>query len=688
MSEVEETDLETEPDWEPATPEFAALEEFLQNEHLAQHATHEAVYDLSVEERVASGRTLDGVRYVRSEGEKSKKIFVFHCDKNASRFRPGTRVRLSRRDPRRPAARLELIEDRFDGKHYILRLSGTIEDEEALESADPWVLDEDVFDLLGTQLSILRAAEESHLGSWLDGTEEFPKTVVKPVESVFAEGLDANMRSAFDRSVAARPYFAVQGPPGSGKTHLLARLALYYALEENKRVLVTAVSHQAIHHALGEIYWVGRERAKAHPGIAEFLASGFYKLGASRGNNEGLPDGVRAVFRVSSTCRPMIAGATLYAALSPSWGPSKNPFDVVLFDEAGQAPLLLALAARLLARKVVFIGDDAQLPPVVAGQAEEEGGIARLSALEFIRREYDTPFLLTESRRLNKELCALVSDCFYGGELSATAEAAGRRLELTSEPAEEFKEILSPDDGLVFVDIPHENAKSSCEAEAVWAAALAAEFVRVGLASEEIGIIAPYRAQGNRIRFLLGKASRVLCSTVERFQGQEREVLILSLTSSHARYLARLAGFLFDPHRLNVAISRARTKVIILGSRRALTSAIEQSESAESDSPFARGFEVFRRILDAAHIVDGSRRPALPDLAAESAKDRAASAVGTTFDPGEVVEHPHYGIGHVLSKSTRRIDDKLQGVNAIRFQDGRVRLIVPGLSRPPIKKAL
>ncbi|MFH2204795.1 MAG: ATP-binding protein [Elusimicrobiota bacterium] len=686
MAAEDVEDPEFELGWEPATPEIASIEEFLQQEHQAQSASHEALYDLPVEDRVAAGRALDGVRYVRAEGEESKLVHVFRCAKNNSRFRPGTRLRLSRRDPRRPAARMELVEDRYDGKEFILRLSGAVENPEELISAETWVLDEEVFDLLGAQLSILHAAQESSLGEWLAGEEDIPEPPAQASNSVFTDGLEENMRTAFDRCALANSYFSVQGPPGSGKTHLLARLALHFALEENMRVLVTAVSHQAIHHALGEIYWVGRRLAGLHMDAEELLSDSFYKLGASRGRNEGLPAGIRPVMGLARRKRPVVVGATLYAAQNAAWGFSTRPFDIVLFDEAGQAPLILALAARLLAPKVVFIGDDAQLPPVVASPPEEGGdAFARLSTLEFIRRNYGDPYLLTETRRLNARLCSVVSECFYNGRLEPSADAAGRRCELKSSPQRPFDSILSPDESLVFVDVPHENAKSSCEGEAAWAAAIAAEAVRCGLPPEDVGIIAPYRAQCNRIRFLLGKKSRVLCSTVERFQGQEREMVILSLTSSHIRYLARLAGFLFDPHRLNVAISRARTKVVILGSRQALVHAIESGETADPDAAFARGFEVFRRILDAACLIDVAGKPPAAARAPAAAVPRE-SAEGEVFEPGDQIDHPMYGPGRVLAKSSQRIDNKLQWVNEMRFADGTVRLIVPGLSRPPIKK--
>jgi len=652
---------------------FSGLERFVELEYESQSATREALFDLPVSERVSSGMAIDSVRYRGTQQEGEQTLFVFSCGRNESKFRPGTRVRISRGDARRPAARLELVDDRHDGKEYVLRLAGRLEDAKALAGDEPWVLDEDSLDLLDAQLSILDRARGEGLGAWLEGTEELSEPSAVETDSPFCEGLSGSMRTAFRKALAGAPLFAVQGPPGSGKTHLLARLALHFAVEEGARVLITAVSHQAIHNALGETFWVGQR----FPRCSAVLQDGIVKLGASRGKNEGLPAGVRAVFRVPRSKSPLVAGATVYGATRPGVELFDREYDVVLFDEAGQATLVLALGARLLGKRVVFIGDDAQLPPVIEAPPDEDiGSLARSSALAFIRKMYAPPFLLAESRRLNSELCSVVSGLFYGGALSPSAEAAGRTLALAREPAGLFGDILRPDKSLVFVDVPHTGCRSGSEPEAAWAAALVREAIRCGIHAAEIGVIAPFRAQANRIRFLLGRSKGTVCSTVERFQGQEREMTVLSLTSSHPRYLARLAAFVFDPNRLNVAVSRARTKVVVLGSREALSKAME---SAEPDSEAAAGFSAFRRILEAAHPVAAGLTPPL-------IKEAQELPAADGFEPGDAVEHPRFGPGRVLSRSRQPVDGLPEWVHEIRFDDGRVRLVVPRLSKPPMKK--
>jgi DNA replication ATP-dependent helicase Dna2 len=671
-------------DWVPETPEIAELLEVAEREGMARRETHEAVYDRPLEDRVAAGLAVDGLRYEGESRERGEPMRVFSAPSNESRFRPGARLRLSHGDPRRPVARFELVHDRRDASGYRFVLSGSVEDPAVLESSEPWVLDEDVFDLLDLQREILRCAERVGLDAWLSGGESEEEPPAGGPSSPYAEGLEESARAAFSCALGCRAWAAVQGPPGTGKTHLLARLALHLAREEGARVLVTAVSHQAIHNALGEVFWTARRLRAEHPGLEEFIGESLFKLGASRGHNEGLPEGVRPALRLPKRPGGLIAGATVYAAAQQASDLSagRPPYDVVLFDEAGQAPLGLALGARLLGRRTVFIGDDAQLPPVVESSSYDgDEPPPRVSVMSHLRRRYGDPPMLARTRRLNRELCSVVSDLFYGGRLEPTAEAAPRVLTLGRRPAPGFDEVLRPENALVFVDVPHEECRSVSEKEALWAAALAREAARCGLPPEGIGIIAPYRAQCNRVRFLL-EGTRTLCATVERFQGQEREMVVLSLTSSKPAYLARLAGFLFDPNRLNVALSRARTKVVVLGARKALSLAVE---GAEADAPYAAGLRVFQRLLERAKAVDGSRLPAAPK---EAPAPEAAPPAGSpaAFEPGEGVEHGRHGRGIVLRRSLQLVDGEEEWVLEVRFGDGGTRSILPRLCDPPLRK--
>jgi DNA replication ATP-dependent helicase Dna2 len=137
----------------------------------------------------------------------------------------------------------------------------------------------------------------------------------------------------------------------------------------------------------------------------------------------------------------------------------------------------------------------------------------------------------------------------------------------------------------VFVDLKHRNATTRSHAEASLVADLIVTLLECGVPATEIGVVAPYRAQGREIRNLLRKVvpetsvrRQIVTDTVERMQGQERDLVILSLTTSNPAFAANLAEFFFQPERLNVAITRPRSKLIIIGSSHLLTTAPENME--------------------------------------------------------------------------------------------------------------
>jgi DNA replication ATP-dependent helicase Dna2 len=129
---------------------------------------------------------------------------------------------------------------------------------------------------------------------------------------------------------------------------------------------------------------------------------------------------------------------------------------------------------------------------------------------------------------------------------------------------------------MVRVEIGHEGNRVSSPEEADEVAALIGEMLEGGLAPGEIGVVVPFRAQAARVRNLLRferfakwpEIGKLTVDTVERFQGQEREAMIVSFVVSDDAFMDRLAMFLTYPQRLNVAVTRARTKVVLVHSKR------------------------------------------------------------------------------------------------------------------------
>jgi DNA replication ATP-dependent helicase Dna2 len=243
------------------------------------------------------------------------------------------------------------------------------------------------------------------------------------------------------------------------------------------------------------------------------------------------------------------------------------PFDVVLVDEATQLTEPLAVGALVRAKRFVLVGDPKQLPPVVTGdfeQAEHEINPMGLNGLDQSLFErllaLGIPSVrLDEQYRMNNAVMSFSNRTFYGGELRAESATGSSELSIDlSQANERVREILSPTTPVVFVDVKSAELGRTNPIEAHVISELASALLAGGLSREEIGVISPFRAQVDLMRQV--SQDSVDCDTVERFQGGEREVILVSLVRTE-----RTGAFITDERRLNVALTRARTKVIVVG---------------------------------------------------------------------------------------------------------------------------
>jgi DNA replication ATP-dependent helicase Dna2 len=244
---------------------------------------------------------------------------------------------------------------------------------------------------------------------------------------------------------------------------------------------------------------------------------------------------VRAVKQALEEVR--IVAATAHRACTTPYLRTRS-FEMAIVDEAGQLTEPLTLGLILRARRFVLIGDDRQLPPVVRIR-----GLAH-SMFERLKGAGQAVTLLDTQYRMHPQIMDVANRLFYEGRLRGGVSEHERR----------------PSDGLPVVFIPVESEREGRsnreEAEAVLG--LVQSFVRdSGIRPESIGIISPFRAQVVLLRQMLGGIG-VTVDTVERFQGGERDVIILSFVRS------RGTDFVFDDRRLNVAITRARRKLVFV----------------------------------------------------------------------------------------------------------------------------
>jgi predicted RecB family nuclease len=362
---------------------------------------------------------------------------------------------------------------------------------------------------------------------------------------------------------------AVQGPPGSGKTHRAAHM-IAALIRSGKRVGVTANSHKVITSLL--------EKA-----VAEGEKSGFDIQAVHNPGNDSIDESAVRNYELDddheSNAEKLAAG-TIHVLGGTSWAWSRPEFrdsvDVLVVDEAGQVSLANVLAVCASAKNLVMFGDPAQLDQPQKG-THPPG--AEVSALEHLlgtdlTLPDDRGVFLAETRRLHPAICNFTSSVFYDGRLEPIAGLEKQR-------------VLAPGifegAGLRFVPVAHRGNTNKADEEVATIEALIAELARSrpkyidkdgkerdlrierdGEKPGDLLVVAPYNAQVAALRRRL--PTGVAVGTVDKFQGQQAPIVIYSMTSSSAEDAPRGMEFLYSSNRLNVATSRAEAVVVLVAS--------------------------------------------------------------------------------------------------------------------------
>ena len=395
----------------------------------------------------------------------------------------------------------------------------------------------------------------------------------------------------------------IEGPPGTGKTHLLGWILIALILQAQEegrplRIAVSALTHQAIDQVLNKVVALVEQH-----GFQNFPARCF-KLGRS-----DLADcRVEPLEDVETLAESphSIVGATgfgLYQLFEGRKGTFPQVFDWIVFDEASQMLIPQALLSMLYGKgNFLFAGDTKQLPPIVLGdQKEKEIGIHH-SVLSYLLNQYGPAHRVRLDRtyRMNEDLCSFPSHMWYDGELRADAGNAHNQLALQhTDHRDLLDRVLDPTKPVALLIIDHQNHHQKSDEEIEITIQLAHHLIAEhGLDPDQIALISPHRAQNNatadRLAKRLGDANAKLplIDTVERVQGAERDVILYAFTTSDPDYVT--SPFLNNPNRFNVAITRAKQKLIVVGSK-AFFSAIPQSEDALKANRCFKAFYEFCR---------------------------------------------------------------------------------------------
>lgn len=385
--------------------------------------------------------------------------------------------------------------------------------------------------------------------------------------------LNEKQKTAVIKSLAAPVHHLVHGPPGTGKTQVLSRLITEF-IKIGKRVLVTCPTNIALDRVLIALMKMGFHKF-IRVGNEQTCSQEFLTMVKSAGLSSPQLGHIASQTHDFDKFRKMVdeielIGATAYqCAFNPIF--LKQRFDVVVIDEAGQLDEPAALAPLSLADKFILCGDHLQLPPVVRSSGispEKTPNGLELSLFErlFLTSDPENISSLCVQYRMNSEVQDIPSRLFYEGRLVASPEVARRRLTVSGEFQGPYylREIIDPETPVIFVDVQGGvDAGKTRPEEAEIACDIVRALVQSRVTPGEIGVITPYRAQQSMIRQKLTNVkgrSEISVDTVDSFQGGEREVIIISLARSDS-----VTSFLADPKRLNVSLSRARSKLILLG---------------------------------------------------------------------------------------------------------------------------
>ena len=346
-------------------------------------------------------------------------------------------------------------------------------------------------------------------------------------------------------------YVAVHGPPGTGKTYTAAHVITRLVAEYGWRIGVVAQSHAVVENLLQGTINAGIDPARV----------------AKKGDRHDV--GWQQI--AENEYPGFIAGTTGCVIGGTAWdfaNPNRVPpgsLDLLVIDEAGQFCLANTIAVAASAASLLLLGDPQQLPQVSQGTHPEP---VNGSALGWLVEDHRTlpaerGYFLDRSRRMHPALCDPVSVLAYEGRLQPYREVtAARRLEGYS-PGVHVVRV--PHDGNA-TESPEEAAAIVAQIRALVGLAWTAENGTRPLTAADVLVLAPYNAQVLLLRQHLAAAGLgdVRVGTVDKFQGTEAPVAIVSMTASSVEDIPRGIPFLLNRNRLNVAISRAQYAAVIV----------------------------------------------------------------------------------------------------------------------------
>ncbi len=467
--------------------------------------------------------------------------------------------------------------------------------------------DETTYRLMTEALERAINAKGNRLAELRDTFYGLLPTATLQLQPIQFPWLNASQQKAVNSVLAAKDVAVVHGPPGTGKTTTLVE-AIYETLRRENQVLVCAQSNMAvdwISEQLGnrgiDVLRIGNparvtdkmlaltyeRRYEAHADYPQLwaLRKALREVQGSRkrGDNNYHQKVDRLKSRITELeirIHNALMGQARVIACTLAGSASRTlegyRFGTLFIDEAAQALEAACWIAIRKADRVILAGDHCQLPPTVKSIEAVNGGLGKTLMEKIVENQPQTVTLLQVQYRMNEDIMRFSSNWFYDGRVQCAPEVHSRS-------------ILDLDTAITWIDTAGEYREEfvgesfgriNRDEAALTLATLQSYFERIGrerIVDEriDVGIISPYRAQVQYLRRLLKKSEyfkplrrQISVNTVDGFQGQERDVIMISLVRSNDD---GQIGFLRDLRRMNVAMTRARMKLFVLGDATTMT---------------------------------------------------------------------------------------------------------------------
>ncbi|XP_020682385.1 DNA replication ATP-dependent helicase/nuclease DNA2 isoform X1 [Dendrobium catenatum] len=373
--------------------------------------------------------------------------------------------------------------------------------------------------------------------------------------------INDDQRRAIKKILSAKDYTLILGMPGTGKTSTMVH-AVKALLIRGASILLTSYTNSAVDNLLIKLkaqgidfIRLGRQEA-VHEDIRQHCFTDMHSV-------DDVKQRMDQIRVVGVTClgikHPLLVNKT---------------FDVCIMDEAGQIALPVSLGPLMLASTFVLVGDHYQLPPLVQSTEARENGMAVSLFCRLSEAHPQAISALQSQYRMCAGIMELSNALIYGNRLRCgSQEVANAKIKLTTvEPIKWWlKEVLDPNKSVVFINtdkLPapevreknnvHNPAETRIISEITWG------LLEREVSEDEVGIITPYNSQASLIRRAISASVEI--HTIDKYQGRDKDCLIVSFVRSSESSKSCSSSLLGDWHRINVALTRAKKKLIMVGS--------------------------------------------------------------------------------------------------------------------------